>query len=92
MKYEFYGQIFEKSSNIKFRENPSSRSRVVPCGRTEKMKLIVHFHNFTNGPKKKLLGRNVGILTVRLKESVITIFGMVNVCVCRKPITFVTIC
>ena len=27
-------QIFEKYSCIKFHENPSSRSRVIPCGRT----------------------------------------------------------
>jgi hypothetical protein len=35
MKLEFSGQIFEKSSNIKFHENPSSGSRVVPCGQTD---------------------------------------------------------
>jgi len=34
MKLEFSGQIFEKHSNTKFNENPSSESRVVPCGRT----------------------------------------------------------
>ena len=31
----FSRQIFEKSSDIKFHENPSSGSRVVPCGRTD---------------------------------------------------------
>ena len=31
----FARQIFEKYSNIKFYENPSSGSRVVPCGRTD---------------------------------------------------------
>jgi len=36
MKLEFFGQIFEKFSNIKFHENPSSGSRVVPCGQTDK--------------------------------------------------------
>ena len=35
MKLEFSGQIFEKYSNIKFRENPSSGSRIVSCGRTD---------------------------------------------------------
>jgi hypothetical protein len=35
MQLEFSGQIFEKSSNIKFLENPSSDSRVVLCGRTD---------------------------------------------------------
>jgi hypothetical protein len=34
MKLEFSGQIFEKYSNIKFHENPSS-GRGVPCGRTD---------------------------------------------------------
>jgi hypothetical protein len=32
MKLQFSRQIFEKYSNIKFNENPSSESRVVPCG------------------------------------------------------------
>jgi len=32
---EFSGQIFEKHSDIKFYENPSSGGRVVPRGRTD---------------------------------------------------------
>jgi len=36
MKLEFYRHIVEKSSNIKFHENPSSGSRVVPCRRTDR--------------------------------------------------------
>jgi hypothetical protein len=32
MKLEFFCHLLEKSSNIKFHENPSSGSRVVPCG------------------------------------------------------------
>ena len=43
-------------SNIKFNENPSSRSRVVPWGqaggRTDMTKLIVVFRNFSNAPNK----------------------------------------
>jgi hypothetical protein len=35
MKREFYRQIFEKYSNIKFHENPSSGNRVVSCGQTD---------------------------------------------------------
>jgi hypothetical protein len=35
IKLEFSGQIFEKYSNIKFHENPSSGSRVAPCRRTD---------------------------------------------------------
>jgi len=36
MKLEFSQQIFEKYSNIKFYENPSTGRRVVPCGRTDR--------------------------------------------------------
>jgi len=36
MKLEFSRQVFEKKSNIKFHENPSSGSQVVPCGRTDR--------------------------------------------------------
>jgi hypothetical protein len=35
IKLEFSRWIFKKSSNIKFHENPSSGSRVVPCRRTD---------------------------------------------------------
>jgi len=55
MKLEFSGQIFEKFSNIKFHENPSSGRRVVPCGqtdgRTDLTKLIVAFRCCANAPK-----------------------------------------
>jgi hypothetical protein len=55
MNLKFSWQIFEKYSNIKFNENPSSGSRVVPRGQTDEemdmMKLIVTFHNFVNTPK-----------------------------------------
>ena len=36
IKLDFSRHIFEKSSNIAFHENPPSRSRVVPCGRTDR--------------------------------------------------------
>jgi hypothetical protein len=35
MKLEFSRQIFQRYSNTKFHENPSSRSRVVLCGQTD---------------------------------------------------------
>jgi hypothetical protein len=51
----FSRQIFKKYSNIKFHENPSSGSRVVPCGQTDRTKLIVAFRNFANAPKKTVI-------------------------------------
>ena len=54
-KLEFSNQIFKKFSNIKFHEDPSSESQVVPCrqmgGQTDVMKLTFAFHNFMNVPK-----------------------------------------
>jgi hypothetical protein len=45
----------DKVSNIKFHQNPSSGSRVVPCGRTDRRigttKLTVAFRNFAKVPK-----------------------------------------
>ena len=39
---------FRKFSNIKFHENPSSGSPVVPCGRTDTTKLTVAFRHVAN--------------------------------------------
>jgi hypothetical protein len=61
MKLVFSRQIFEKYSNIKFHENPSSGSRVVPSGRTD-MKLTVAFRNFANAPK------TVQVFTRRIQD------------------------
>ena len=36
IKLEFFRQIFENSSNIKFNENASGGRRVVPCGQTNR--------------------------------------------------------
>jgi hypothetical protein len=67
MRLELFRQVSEKCSNIKFHENQSSRSRVVPCGQTDGQKdrqtdrqadmkkLILAFRNFANSPKKKLV-------------------------------------
>ena len=59
MKVEIYQQSFEKYSSTKFNKNPSSGSRVVPCGQTDgrrdkqtdMTKLIVAFRSFANAPK-----------------------------------------
>ena len=50
-----YGQIFEKSSNIKFHETPSSGNLVVPCGQVDGQTdrhdgTDSHFCNFANEP------------------------------------------
>jgi hypothetical protein len=52
MKLEFSRQILEKYSNIKFHENASSGSWVVPCGRTEMTTLMFVFRNFANASTK----------------------------------------
>jgi hypothetical protein len=51
MKLEFSQQIFEKYSNIKFHENPSIGSPVLPCIRTDTTKLTDAFRNFAKAPK-----------------------------------------
>jgi len=59
MKLQFSQQIFEKSCNFKFHENPYSGRRVFPCGKTERRtdmtKLIVAFRNFADAPKTHFL-------------------------------------
>ena len=50
MKFEFSQQMFEKRSNIKFHQNLSNGSRVVPCEQTD-MKLTVAFRIFANASK-----------------------------------------
>ena len=54
-KYEFCRQIFEKSSNIKFHENPSSGSEQTEGqmdGHTDLTKLIDTFHSLSKAPNK----------------------------------------
>ena len=56
---EFPLQIFEKYPNIRFNENPSSGSQVVPCGRTDGQtdtrKLRAAFRNFVKAPKNSCI-------------------------------------
>jgi hypothetical protein len=64
MRLEFSGQIFEKYSYIKFRENPSNGSRVIPCGRTDMTKLIIGTPNFANVPNEaELVCRRIMVCT-----------------------------
>ena len=57
MDHKSTGQIFEKDSNIKFHENPSSGSRVVPCGQTDgptdRTKIVVDFRSFASASKNQ---------------------------------------
>ena len=58
IKLEFSRQIFEKYSNVKFHENSSSGSRVVPYGQTDGQTDMIEansrfFRNFANAPKKR---------------------------------------
>jgi len=57
MRHEFSRQIFEKYSNTKFNENPSSGSPVVPFRQTDRHEqLVVASRNFGNAPKKMKIG------------------------------------
>jgi hypothetical protein len=54
---------------MKFHKNPSSGSRVVPCGRTDGQaddvtKVAAAFCNFANAPKKPTVGRNTRIIII----------------------------
>ena len=71
MKLEFSRQIFEKSSNIKFYENPSSGSRVVPWWQTDGWigitKLIVTLRNSANAPRnQKWISKYTRALSISL--------------------------
>jgi hypothetical protein len=55
MNLKFSQQVFKKSSNIKFHENPSSGSWIAPRGQTNTKQLIDTFRNFANTPKNDIL-------------------------------------
>jgi hypothetical protein len=61
MELEVLGGFYEKYSNIRFNENASSVSRVVPCGQTagltDMTKLIVAFRNFAKAPTDMFMGK-----------------------------------
>jgi hypothetical protein len=50
VRLESSRQTLEKSSNIKFHENPFSGGRVFSCGQTDMTKLIIAFLNVSNAP------------------------------------------
>jgi hypothetical protein len=53
-KILIFSTRFRTVSNIKFRQNLSSGSRVVPCKETDMTKLTVAFRNFANATKKNV--------------------------------------
>ena len=66
MELEFSSQFLEKYSNMNFNENPSSESRVVPCGQTDGRgrrditKLIFASCNFANCAGDKIEKNEMG--------------------------------
>jgi hypothetical protein len=55
IKHEFFTDFLKEISNIKYHENLSRVSRLVPCGqmdggRNRQAKLRVAFHGFVNSP------------------------------------------
>jgi len=56
----------KRASHFKFHENPSIRSRVVPCEQSERRadltKLTVTFRNFANAPSNLMLGNPLFLL------------------------------
>jgi hypothetical protein len=71
-EYEFSRQIFDKVSNIKFHQNPSSESQVVPRGQTDMTKVIVAFRNFVNAPKHD--HKSIMIVKIKTAQSEVTKF------------------
>jgi hypothetical protein len=75
MKIEFSRHIFEIYSNIKFRENPSSESRVVRCRRTDRYEeAIVAFHNFEKAAKNVIIFQIYSIIFPLLDDIYIYIY------------------
>jgi hypothetical protein len=77
----------KKCSNIKFHKHPSSGSRVIPCGRTDRQrgsrkegqpnmsKLVVAFQNFADAPKNSVLSTHTALIcSVYISEQTATIY------------------
>jgi len=57
MKLEYPRQILERYSNISFRENLSSGSRVVPCRQTDRQDEALS--SFANVPKSEVTHQKI---------------------------------
>jgi hypothetical protein len=62
---------FANDTHFKFYKNPSSGSRVFPCGQTDGQKLMVAFRNFANARK------NVSNKSCRKNENAHFVFNNV---------------
>ena len=97
MKLEFSLQIFEKSANIKFRQAPSSGTRVVPCGRTDgrtDMKLIVASRNFAKAPKMWSYTSLPPYAFMACRRTVVTLqqYAMFAVLICSFCLSYCCCC
>ena len=65
IKLEFSVQLFKKYSNIKFRENPSSGSRVVRADGQTRAKIILFLLRLCQKEKEQRDNKNMSLLTAR---------------------------
>jgi len=72
MKLDFSQQIFRTFTSIKFHENPSSGSRVVPCGRTDERtwhsygsNVMVSFRNLAKTRKNSSVDSQTAVIKTR---------------------------
>jgi hypothetical protein len=63
----FHDILHKNVQNVKFHENTSSRSRVVPCAQPDLTKLTVAFRNFANAPKTEILKMSVPSVALQKK-------------------------
>jgi hypothetical protein len=89
MKFESSVQIFEKHSNIKFHENPSSGSRVVTRGRTggrwDMKTLTVACSNFAIVPKNTCSFAKMLHTESETRKGIKNRLNyMMNMCLCRS--------
>jgi hypothetical protein len=89
-KIQFYRQIFErqkKTSNVKFDQNPSSGSRVVPYGQTDVQpdmtKLIVTLRNSAKAPKAEWKGSERIQLNRHSDKKWAVVNTVMNICVSK---------
>jgi hypothetical protein len=79
LKLNFLDGFSKNNQTSNFMKNPSSRSRVVPCGRPDRYdmtKLIVAFRNFGTGTKCSQNGSQAAYngISVRLKGNPETVY------------------